>query len=100
MCAHSGGEKGRQTAHVRCHGNSVPSSFSHLVGAGHLPSPVVGPSPLSPPYPVALRVNPAASPNSDPATRAPLGPLRAPARTLVCPSLQPPPRPGACPRCP
>lgn len=55
---------------------------------------------LSPPHPVVLRVNPASSRKSAPATHAPLGPPRAPARTFACLSLQPPTWPGACPHCP
>lgn len=91
MCARSSDKRGRWTAHVRCHGNSVPYSPSHRDGAGPLPRPVLGPSarripylggsipqqPLTPSLPRAPRPNPHASPS--PAPRPP---------------------PGTCTRCP
>lgn len=46
MCARLDCVKGRQSAHVRYHGNSVPSSLSHWVAASHLRSPVLIPLPL------------------------------------------------------
>lgn len=81
VCARSGAEKGRTSAHLRRHDNSVPSSPSPPAGAGHLPRPGLSPSPL-----------PAASRSSEGRSGGTPWPRPCPARPRSDPRA-PPPRP-------
>lgn len=78
MCARSGDEKVRQTAHVRCHGNRVPppsATWTELATTLARYSVCQ----RSPPHPVARRDNPTATRNSE---RAPPEPSRVPVPNL------------------